>query len=134
MALTVNAPWLYRLRFIRRHLAMLLVMLCAIVLQSQLATAGHRCAINPAGESVQIQHLDHQARDSGVMKSALCDKHCVPDGGQQKVEHPPLVALPVAMTIAVIDIPCSSPSAVDGSLKPPAAGPPATIRFCRFRE
>ncbi|MGK8934809.1 DUF2946 domain-containing protein [Pluralibacter gergoviae] len=130
----MNALWLYRLNALRRHLSMLLVMLCAIVLQSQLAVAGHRCPIDLSGASVQIQHLDHGQTGSKMMKSALCDKHCVPDGGQQKVEHPPLVALPLSMTLAVINIPCGSRSAVDGSLKPPAAGPPATIRFCRFRE
>ena len=134
LALIMNPLWIYRLRFIRRHLSMLLIILCAIILQSQLATAAHRCQLDLMGESVTAQHLQHQSAHQETMKTPLCEKHCLPDSSQQKVEHPPLVALPVSLTIAAVDAPCAQTSAVDGSLKPPAAGPPATIRFCRFRE
>lgn len=136
-ALLMNALWLYRLRFIRRHLAMLLIMLCAIILQSQLAAAAHRCQINLLGDSVTTQHAMHLSAKSatkGMGKTLLCEKHCLPDSGQQNGEHPPLVVLPVSLTIAVIAPAQRTASAVDCSFTPPAAGPPATIRFCRFRE
>ncbi|WP_297203998.1 DUF2946 domain-containing protein [uncultured Pluralibacter sp.] len=133
----MNALWLYRLRYIRRHLAMLLVMLCAILLQSQLAAAAHRCQINLLGESVGVQHavhLNEKSAPKGMGKTLLCEKHCLPDSGQQSSDYPPLIALPATLSVAVIEPDPRAARPADYRLPPPAAGPPATIRFCRFRE
>lgn len=126
----MNVIWISRMRFIRRHLSLLLVLLCALILQGQLAIAAHHCQ----QEDVQTQHSGWQHAGKGMAKTALCDKHCAPDNGQPTVEHPPLLALPVSITMMVVDSPCQQLSTVRGHFKPPAAGPPATIRFCRFRE
>jgi hypothetical protein len=130
----MNAPWTYRLRFFRRHLAMLLVAFGVLILQSQLALASHQCDLNPLGASVMLQHIEHQGMSSVTMKTPLCEKHCVPDSAQQTNDHPPAVALPTTVALAVVETPCQSVSRAGWSLKPPAVGPPATIRFCRFRE
>nr|WP_097164654.1 hypothetical protein [Enterobacter sp. CC120223-11] len=130
----MNAHWTYRLRFFRRHLAMLLVAFGVLVLQSQLVLAAHQCDLNLMGDSAMLQHVEHQKLPSSTMKTPLCDKHCVPDSAQKLADHPPVVALPVTLTLAAVEIPCQSVSRADWTLKPPAVGPPATIRFCRFRE
>jgi len=130
----MNAQWTYRLRFFRRHLAMLLVAFGVLVLQSQLALASHQCDLNPLGDSAMLQHVEHQSMTSVVMKTPLCEKHCVPDNVQKTGDHPPVIALPTTVALAVIETPCPSASRSDWTLTPPAAGPPATIRFCRFRE
>ncbi|WP_312624489.1 DUF2946 domain-containing protein [Scandinavium sp.] len=130
----MNAHWTWQLRFFRRHLAMLLVAFGALVLQSQLALAAHQCDLNPLGDSMMLQHVEHQGMSSMAMKTPLCEKHCVPDSAQKVADRPPVVALPVTLTLAVVEHPCQSVTRTDWSLKPPAMGPPATIRFCRFRE
>ncbi|MCS2172008.1 DUF2946 domain-containing protein [Scandinavium sp. TWS1a] len=130
----MNAQWTYRLRFFRRHLAMLLVAFGVLVLQSQLALASHQCDLNPLGDSAMLQHVEHQSMSSVMMKTPLCEKHCVPDNVQKTGDHPPVIALPTTVALAVIETPCPSVSRSDWTLTPPAAGPPATIRFCRFRE
>jgi hypothetical protein len=130
----MNANWTWRLRFFRRHLAMLLVAFGVLILQSQLALASHQCDINPLGDSVMLQHIEHQGMSSMVMKTPLCEEHCVPDSAQQTSDHPPAVALPATVALAVVETPCQSVTRADWTLKPPAVGPPATIRFCRFRE
>lgn len=128
----MHANWTRHLRFIQRHLTVLLLTLVGILFQSQVAIASHNCALVVPGESVVMQHMGHLQQQ--VMATPLCEKHCVPDSAQQSNDHPPVIALPVSMTLAVVERPCQVASRDDGYLTPPAMGPPATIRFCRFRE
>lgn len=118
---------------------MLLIAFGWLLIQSQVAIASHDCELRPSGESMMVQHMDHMmmadsAPNMNTMKTPLCEKHCVPDLVQKDVHHPSLVALPVSLTLAVADPVCPSAPHEGWSLTPPAAGPPATIRFCRFRE
>jgi len=135
----MHAAWLYRLRFLKRHLAVLLVAFGWLLIQSQVAIASHDCALPSLQESRGVQHMDHMmladnAPPAAVMNTPLCAKHCVPDMAQKESGHQPLVALPVSVTLAVAK-PVSTLLSCEGwSLAPPAVGPPATIRFCRFRE
>ncbi|WLI75071.1 DUF2946 domain-containing protein [Kosakonia sp. H02] len=135
----MHAAWLYRLRFIKRHLLMLLIAFGWLLFQSQVAIASHDCDLPVQGESMLVQHMNHMsmgdnAPQTHAMKTPLCEKHCVPDLVQKDTYHPSLVALPVTLTLAVAEPVCSSVSHDGWALTPPAAGPPATIRFCRFRE
>lgn len=118
---------------------MLLVAFGWLLVQSQVAIASHNCDLQVQGERAMSQHMAHMmmpdnAPRMDMMKTPLCEKHCVPDVAQKDGGHPPLVALPVSL--ALVDVPpVCSPVVHEGwSLTPPAAGPPATIRFCRFRE
>lgn len=134
----MHAAWLYRIRFLRRHLAVLLVAFGWLLIQSQVALASHDCALPSAQESRVVAHMNHMMADvtphTTVMKTPLCAKHCVPDIAQKESGHQPPVALPVSMTLAVTQPVCGAFSTEGWALTPPAAGPPATIRFCRFRE
>nr|WP_318382805.1 DUF2946 domain-containing protein [uncultured Enterobacter sp.] len=128
-----------QLRFIRRHLLMLLMAFGWLLFQSQVAIASHDCDLNVQGESAMIQHTDHMMAQmdlptAHMMKAPLCDKHCVPDAMQKENGHSSVVALPVTHTLAVNVPNGDAPSLNVWCLTPPAAGPPATIRFCRFRE
>lgn len=87
----MHAHWSHRLRFLKKHLLMLLLAFGWLLIQSQMALASHDCAIAPQGETVMMQHLDHQMTHPQVANAPLCDKHCVPDT-VQKIDHPPLVA------------------------------------------
>lgn len=115
---------------------MLLVALCVLILQSQLAIASHSCDLNPLGDSSVLQHVNHQQMSSMsiTMKTPLCEKHCVPESASQSTDHPPVLALPTTVSLAVVSAPCEGAVTTDWTLTPPAVGPPATIRFCRFRE
>jgi len=69
-----------------------------------------------------------------VDASPLCEKHCMPDQGQKDPAQPQLVALPAAITLTLNTPECDAVSHYAWSVTLPAAGPPATIRYCRFRE
>jgi len=129
----MHAHWSYRLRFLKKHLLMLFLAFGWLLIQSQMALASHDCAINVQGEAVMMQHMDHQMNQPQVAKAPLCDKHCLPDTAQ-KMDHPPVVALPATLTLAVVPLPCQAAPRSSAFSTPPATGPPATIRFCRFRE
>ncbi|HEY4435919.1 MAG TPA: hypothetical protein VGN40_07130 [Lelliottia sp.] len=133
----MHASWTYRLRFLKKHLLMFLFAFGWLLIQSQVAVASHDCTLSPRGESAMIQHMDmmdtpqhHQLSNI----SPLCEKHCVPDQVQKDPAQPQLVAIPATMTITLNTLSCSEVAHSAWSLTPPAAGPPATIRFCRFRE
>ena len=135
----MHAAWLYRLRFIKRHLLMLLIALGWLLIQSQMAIASHGCALPVPGEAMAQQHLHHlamgdDAPKAHAMKAPLCEKHCVPDQVQKESHYPSLAALPATLTLAIAEPVCSAITSRSWVLTPPAVGPPATIRFCRFRE
>lgn len=124
---------------------MLLMAFGWLLIQSQVAIASHDCDLDVQGAAVMAQHYDHMMAGNAMidsatqppmhaMKAPLCDKHCVPDAVQKETGHQPLVALPVSMSIAVAKPVCVNVAREGWALTPPAIGPPATIRFCRFRE
>lgn len=131
------AGWIFRLRYLKKHLLMLMFAFGWLLIQSQVAVASHDCAINVQGETATLQHLDMMAmpqHHAAPAPSGLCDKHCVPEQVQKDTGHPQLVALPAAMTITLNDPDCAAVASSSSVVTPPAVGPPATIRFCRFRE
>ncbi len=133
----MHAIWSCRLRFLKKHLLMFLVAFGWLFIQSQVAIASHDCSIDLRGEVAAIQHMDMMAKPGphhAVDASPLCEKHCVPDQVQKDPAQPQLVALPAAMMLSFTPPECTSVSHAAWSLSPPAVGPPATIRYCRFRE
>ncbi|WP_297119287.1 hypothetical protein V1599_08650 [Enterobacter sp. ECC-175] len=133
----MHASWTYRLRFLKKHLLMFLMAFGWLLIQSQVAVASHDCSIDLRGEVAAIQHMEmmgNAAPQHASDASPLCEKHCVPDQVQKEPAQPQLVALPSAMTIALNVPECRSAGYSAWSVNPPAVGPPATIRYCRFRE
>lgn len=117
---------------------MLLMAFGWLLIQSQVAVASHDCDLNVQGASIIAQHAHMTAQpvptQAHAMSAPLCDKHCVPDAAQKESGHSPQVAIPAALTLAVNLPDCETFTPTLWSLTPPAAGPPTTIRFCRFRE
>ncbi|UUE35111.1 hypothetical protein L0Y26_15710 [Pectobacterium aroidearum] len=128
-----------------------LLALCWLFLNAQLAIAGHQCDITLSQTSPTIQHQAHlqqvdvQPLSSHAQHTAgasyaldqqtpLCEKHCVPDSVKQDNGSLALLALPVSGELVLADNPVTLNQACDAWLSPPAADPPAEIRFCRFRE
>ncbi len=135
----MHTHWICRLRFLKRHLLMVLMAFGWLLIQSQVAVASHDCDVNVQGESMMLQHMAHwqTARapvPAQMMSAPLCDKHCVPDVAQKDTGHAPLVAIPATLAVAVTLPHCDEIATSAWSLTPPAVGPPTTIRFCRFRE
>ncbi|MGI3106840.1 hypothetical protein [Dickeya fangzhongdai] len=122
--------------------------LCWLLLNAQLAVAGHRCELAVTAAPVSIQHDAHRMQPDVVMPdmpaahvmqsaadvSPVCEKHCLPDSASQDLPSLSLLALPVNSEL----LPAQPPEPVTASsnswFTPPVAGPPAEIRFCRFRE
>lgn len=133
----MSASWIYRLRFLKKHLLTLMLAFGWLLIQSQVAVASHDCTIDLRGETATFQHMEmmtmpqHHAAPSS---SGLCEKHCVPDQVQKDSGHPQLTALPAAMTVTLNAPDCVEHTASSRVVTPPAVGPPATIRYCRFRE
>jgi hypothetical protein len=128
-----------RLRFFRKHLLMLLFAFGWLFVNSQVAVASHDCPIDITAQAAQVQHSNPMlmAADGAAMakmSGSLCEKHCIPDVMQKDNGHSDLAALPVADSLALV-VPECTPAVASVSLTtPPATGPPATLRFCRFRE
>ena len=93
---------------------MLLMAFGWLLIQSQVAIASHNCDLSVQGENVMVQHMDHRmamsdsAPQMDIMKTPLCEKHCVPDLAQKDTDHASLVALPVSLTLAVAEPACAS--------------------------
>ncbi|MEI7062547.1 hypothetical protein [Dickeya chrysanthemi] len=122
--------------------------LCWLLLNAQLAVAGHRCNLAVTAAPVSIQHDAHRMQPDAVMPdmpaadaiqtttgvSPLCEKHCQPDTASPDLPSLSLLALPVSSEL----LPAQPPEPVTAGsnrwFTPPVAGPPAEIRFCRFRE
>lgn len=130
-----------RLRIFRKHLLMLLLAFGWLFVNSQVAVASHDCPVELSTQSLSLQHNQHMLMKADMdsvnsvkMKGALCEKHCIPDVMQKDNGHSSLIALPVTHTLALVVPECTAAVAPAVVLTPPATGPPATIRFCRFRE
>ncbi|MEQ9861785.1 hypothetical protein OI450_12210 [Pectobacterium cacticida] len=125
--------------------------LCWLFLNAQLAIAGHHCEMSFSQASPAIQHQAHlQQADVQPLSShthptakmsyaadqqtSLCEKHCVPDSVKQDSGSLALLALPVSGELVLANGPAMLNQADNVWLSPPAVGPPAEIRFCRFRE
>ncbi len=133
----MHASWTYRLRFFKKHLLMFLIAFGWLLIQSQVAVASHDCSIDLRGDVTAIQHMDMMAKPGPVHAadvSPICEKHCVPDQAPKDPGQPQLVALPASMTLTLNTPECTAVRQSAWSVTPPAVGPPATIRFCRFRE
>lgn len=109
---------------------------CWLLLNMQLALAAHQMPI-PASD-VSVQHSVADSPMPGMQHAAaqkmLCDKHCNPDNAQTSAPSLHLTALPVdtrLLLIASEQTPCIEQAQWQ---QPPVTGPPAEIRFCRFRE
>ncbi|KHT39413.1 hypothetical protein SNR26_10225 [Pectobacterium brasiliense] len=124
-----------------------LLALCWFFLNAQLAIAAHQCDITLGQTSPTIQqqradiqqlsaHASHEIKASYVAspQTPLCEKHCVPDNVTQDNGSLALLALPVSGELVLADNPVTLSPTSDVWLSPPAVGPPAEIRFCRFRE
>lgn len=126
------------LHCLRKYLLILLLAFCWLFIQSQVAIASHHCDLSVDGEAVILQHQQHQMADTphtfSTLQGPLCEKHCVPDIVQKDLQHVPLIALPVTTTLAAMLPVCVETPDGGWVQSPPATGPPATIRFCRFRE
>lgn len=127
-----------RLRFFRKHLMMLLLAFGWLFVNSQVAVASHDCPVEINAQLLSIQHNEHMLMDGDremmKAKGVLCEKHCIPDVMQKDNGHSSLAALPVSATLALVVPECTETVTSVELLTPPATGPPATIRFCRFRE
>ncbi|MEQ9880432.1 hypothetical protein ABRP92_20905 [Pectobacterium aroidearum] len=128
-----------------------LLALCWLFLNAQLAIAGHQCDMTLSQTSPTIQHQAHlqqadvqslsshaqhttKASYAADQQTPLCEKHCIPDSVKQDNGALALLALPVSGELVLADNSVTLNQACDAWLSPPAAGPPAEIRFCRFRE
>lgn len=122
---------------------------CWLFLNAQLALANHPCDLDVSDAIPATQHQQHMRQSTEMSHAAhggtvtpasvaqpepLCEKHCVPDGIKQDNAAPALIALPVSGDLLLHEQPVSMGYANDRWFTPPVAGPPAEIRFCRFRE
>lgn len=78
--------------------------------------------------------LMNSTQDLASTEGMLCEKHCIPDVMQKDNSHSSLAAIPASNTLVLVVPECNETASSVGLLTPPATGPPATIRFCRFRE
>lgn len=124
----------------RFRLRLLLGAVCWLLLHMQLSIAAHHTlSPAPAGHTVFAASAQHEdpalcPTQSVVDDRPLCEKHCHPDNAPcvWKTLHPCL--LPVDTTLLLV-------AQSDERLLPQntghitrITGPPAEIRFCRFRE
>ncbi|MBW7982545.1 hypothetical protein [Enterobacillus tribolii] len=116
---------------------------CWMLLNAQMAIAGHRCAMQIDGPMPSVQHMSHGNAGADMphhsaMQSAemLCEQHCAPDGiHQETADHLPLLAVPLVSTeLRIADLSDDSLPGKPAWSPPPPTAPPAEIRFCRFRE
>lgn len=133
----MHASWTYRLRFIKKHLLMFLLAFGWLLIQTQVAVASHQCSMDLRGEVATIQHMEMMAQPGphyAAGASPLCENIVCRIRYKKILPSRILVALPAAMTLTLTPPECSSASHSAWSVTPPAVGPPATIRYCRFRE
>ncbi|QKJ87634.1 DUF2946 domain-containing protein [Paramixta manurensis] len=125
------------LRSGRRRLSVFLVALCWLALNAQLALAAHRCEMLPLPGAMAQHHASyHYTSTPHSLKppSPICEKHCTADPWQNDNGHVKIDTLPVVTTL-IIQPPAQQIAVASPCwLMPPASGPPAEIRFCRFRE
>lgn len=109
---------------------------CWVLLNAQLAVAAYNCdrITVPLPEEVQAVSMPGMNAGDMPVKSLLCDKHCTPDNAQKTGQFHLADALMQGPAIRLVAAEISSSFSASYWLTPPVTGPPAEIRFCRFRE
>lgn len=115
-------------------------MACWLLLNLQLAVAAHH-GLQPQPVMPQVQ-VHHQPDGADVMpgmenagQKVICDKHCDPDTAQPNpTTSLQLNALAGETALLVVSPQQESCAERIDWHTPPVTGPPAEIRFCRFRE
>lgn len=132
--------FMVKLRCRRRRVFALILLAFWLLLNAQLALASHQCSMPVTALPATLEHTERMLHDNAPQQQQtaepglLCDKHCVPDNVQKDTQHAPFVVLPGPTELQVADWQ-NAPQTLDVAwLTPPIAGPPAEIRFCRFRE
>ncbi|MEB6336984.1 hypothetical protein [Serratia rhizosphaerae] len=135
----VLSQFMHRLRFVSKRSGAWLLLLAWLLLNGQLALAGHGCDLQPDGSAVAAQHMSHLQQatpgmDSHTGADALCEKHCVPDNAQQDHASLSLAALPASFGLSLAIPRTTARISLIHWQTPPIAGPPTEVVFCRFRE
>ncbi len=118
---------------------MLLLAFGWLFVNGQVAVASHDCPIDVSAQAIGVQHSEHMLMadvnpSMAKISGPLCEKHCIPDAMQKDNGHSDVAALPVSDKLALVVPDCAPAVKPVAKLAPPATGPPATLRFCRFRE
>ena len=117
-----------------------LVIACWLLLNLQLTVAAHHGGQQqPVAPQVQIHHIVDGVMSMPGMESvgqkAICEKHCDPDTAQpNSLTSLQLNALPSETALLVVSPQQETCAERMDWRTPPVTGPPAEIRFCRFRE
>nr|WP_287858567.1 hypothetical protein [Klebsiella sp.] len=117
-----------------------LVIACWLLLNLQLAVAAHHGGGQPSvAPEVQVHHIVDGMMSMPGMESAgqkvICEKHCDPDTAQPNSSTAlQLNAFPSETALLVVSPQQESCAERMDWHTPPVTGPPAEIRFCRFRE
>lgn len=124
----------------KRRLLAFGVIVCWLMLNTQLALAAHLCDVPSIVQTTQVAghhgmnmtQTSHHA--SAMVKAPLCDKHCTPDNAQKTAS--PLHLDAMAHDTSTLLVLANDTSIPDQHtwLTPPRTGPPAEIVYCRFRE
>lgn len=112
---------------------------CWLLLNMQLAVAAHHeppsAPVIPAAHAQLMDDMMQMPGMDNASQKILCDKHCHPDNAQPPASPElQLHALPAETSLLLVantQESCIEPMAWQ---TPPVTGPPAEIRFCRFRE
>lgn len=117
-----------------------LVIACWLLLNLQLTVAAHHVGQQqPVAPQAQIHHIVDGVMSMPGMESvgqkAICEKHCDPDTAQpNSLTSLQLNALPSETALLVVSPQQETCAERMDWRTPPVTGPPAEIRFCRFRE
>lgn len=143
---------MHRMRASKMRMCGMLLVACWLILNAQLAIAGHQCDIAPSASPVFTQHQGHIQPDSlatenqmhdmpsmmdmshGQAQNSLCEKHCIPDSVQSDSGMLVLAALPTNTELVLADRQQTPRVQRVDWHTPPIVGPPTEIAFCRFRE
>lgn len=141
---------MHRMRASKMRMCGMLLVACWLILNAQLAIAGHQCDIAPSATPVFTQHQGHLQPDHvqhsmhsmpsmmdmshGQAQNSLCDKHCIPDSIQSDSGMLVLAALPTHTELVLVDVQQTPRIHHFDWHTPPIVGPPTEIAFCRFRE
>ncbi|CNI10768.1 Uncharacterised protein [Yersinia frederiksenii] len=142
---------MHRMRASKMRMCGMLLVACWLILNAQLAIAGHQCDITPAASPVFTQHQGHLQPDRlqhssmhampsmmdmshGQAQNSLCEKHCVPDSIQSDSGVLVLAVLPTHTELMLADAQQTPRVHHVDWHTPPIVGPPTEIAFCRFRE
>lgn len=123
----------------KRRLLAFGVIVCWLMLNTQLALAAHLCDVPQALQTTQVvshhgMNMAQASHASAMVKTPLCDKHCTPDNVQKTASPLHLDAMAHdTSTLRVIADDTEIPDQ-HAWLTPPRTGPPAEIVYCRFRE